>query len=161
MDRRHKRPRHTDQMDLLSWAPADPTASYPAERLKASSFARAVSKSVSETLRRSHERGRPRAAVAVAMTDYLDGQSISEDMLNGYAAESRDDLIISLVRLDALLAVTKDNTILETIARRHGWMVVERRYLDAIKLADLLEHGEEVKREVDYYRRRFRSGGTL
>ena len=153
---RRRRPQ-TDQMNLLDWRPADPTATFPAERLKASTLARSISKGVSETLSRC---GRSREDVARAMTEYLDGETISKGVLDGYAAESRADLIINLVRLDALLAVTRDSTILEMIARRHGWMVVERRYLDAIKLADLLEHGEEVKREAEFYRRRFRSGGA-
>ncbi len=155
MSRRRKA--HGEQMSLLDWRPVDPTAGYPADRLKASTLGRAISKSVSETLRRC---GRPREAVAEAMSTYLDGVEISKAMLDAYAAESREDLIINLVRLDALLAATKDPMVLETIARRHGWMVIDRKYLNNIALADALERERKASADVDYLRRQVRAGAS-
>lgn len=147
-------------MSLLDWEPVDPTAGYPADRLKASTLGRAISKSVSETLRAAAKKGRGREVIAQMMTDYLDGAVISKDMLDAYAAESREDLIINLVRLDALLGVTKDPMVLETIARRHGWMVIDRKYLNNIHLADALEQERAAAANSDYWRRQVKLGAS-
>lgn len=152
MARQKKRPTWT-QMDLLGWVPSNPVVAYVADRVKASSFSRSVSKAVAETLKNC---GRPRAAVAEAMSDYL-GETVSENILNGYAAEGRDDLIINLVRLDALLAVTKDRRLLQLIAERHGWAVVEGRHLAAIQLAEAHERRAAADRDIDTLRRRLKS----
>ncbi|MQT14417.1 DNA transposition protein [Segnochrobactrum spirostomi] len=153
MSGRRKRPR-AEQLSLLDWMPASPVLAYAAERVKAATLARSISKAVSETLKGC---GRSRAEVARAMSDYLD-DNITENVLNAYAAESRDDLIISITRLDALIAVTRDRRLLELLASRHGWAVIDRRHLPAIKMAELLEHREEVNAEIDYQRRQIRGG---
>lgn len=154
-----KRPRNrpADQMSLLDWRPSSPVVAYVADRVKASTFARSISKAVSETLKAC---GRPRAQVAAAMSDYLGDDVVSENVLNGYAAENRDDLIINITRLDALLAVTKDRRLLELIAARHGWAVIDRRHLPAIEMAELMETRAEMDREIDYRRRLLKSGGV-
>ncbi|MCX5497291.1 DNA transposition protein [Kaistia dalseonensis] len=151
-----KRPRHRDQMDLLDWRPASPVAAYVPERVKASTVARMLSKAVSETLKAC---GRSRADVAKAMTDYL-GEAVTENVLNAYASESRDDLIISITRLDALLGVTKDRRLLELLAARHGWAVIERRHLPAIEMAELLETRAEMDRAIEFQRRLLKAGGN-
>lgn len=154
MSGRRKRAR-AEQLSLLDWVPASPVIAYVAERVRAATLARSVSKAVSETLKSC---GRSRAEVARAMSDYLDGDTVTENVLNAYASESRADLIISITRLDALIAVTKDRRLLELLAARHGWAVIDRRHLPAIKMAELLEHREEVNAEIDFQRRQIRGG---
>lgn len=145
------------QMSLLDWRPSNPVIAYVAERVRAATLARTISKAVSETLKGC---GRPRADIAAAMTDYLDGEAVSEAILNAYASESRGDLIIPLVRLDALLAVTKDRRLLELLAARHGWAVIERKHLPAIELTELMEHHAETAREIEFRRRLMKAGGA-
>jgi len=65
------------------------------------------------------------------MSAYL-GEDVSENMLNAYASEARDEHIISLVRLIALIHATRDRRPLELIASMFGWAVIERRHLPAI-----------------------------
>lgn len=146
-----------EQMSLLDWRPASPVVAYVTERIKAASLARSISKAVSETLKSC---GRSRTQVAQAMTDYLeDGDVVTETALNSYAAESRSDMTISIVRLDALLAVSKDRRLLELLAARHGWAVIDRRHLPAIEMAELMEHRAETDREIEFRRRLLKSGG--
>lgn len=153
-----RRPSHRDQMELLDWMPSNPVASYDADRVRAVSLARSIAKAVAETLRSC---GRPRAAVAEAMTDYLDGDPVTENVLNAYASESRADLTINLTRLDALLAVTKDRRLLELLAARHGWAVIERKYLPAIAMAERMERRAELDREIDADRYALKKNGVL
>lgn len=155
---RGRRRSSLEQMSLLDWQPPSPVAAYAPERVKAVSLARSIAKAVSETLK---DCGRSRTAVAEAMTDYLDGDPVTENVLNAYASESRADLTINLTRLDALLAVTKDRRLLELLAARHGWAVIDQRRLPAIELADLLEHKGAVDREIEFRRRLIaKSGGA-
>jgi hypothetical protein len=151
-----KRRPNRDQFDLLDWRPASPIVAFVAERVKASTMARTISKAVSETLKAC---GRSRADVAVAMSDYL-GEPVTENVLNAYASEGRDDLIINITRLDALLAVTKDRRLLELLAARHGWAVIERRHLPAIEMAELMETRAAMDREIEYQRRLLKSGSN-
>ncbi len=144
-----------DQMSLLDWQPTSPVVAYVVDRVKASTLARTISKAVSETLKSC---GRTRAEVAEAMTDYL-GETVTENVLNAYASESRDDLIINITRLDALLATTKDRRLLELIAARHGWAVIERRHLPAIEMAEMMEARARMDSEIEYRRRQLKTGG--
>ncbi|HWJ72376.1 MAG TPA: DNA transposition protein [Kaistia sp.] len=142
------------QLDLLDWQPTSPVVAYVVDKVKASTLARSISKAVSETLKSC---GRSREQVAEAMSDYL-GETVTENVLNAYASESRDDLIINITRLDALLATTKDRRLLELIAARHGWAVIERRYLPAIEMAELLETRAKMDSEIEFRRRQLKSG---
>lgn len=145
-----------DQLDLLlDWQPSSPVAAFAPERVKASSLNRSISKAVAETLKSC---GRTRAAVAEAMTDYLDGDPVTENVLNNYASEGRADFNINIVRLDALLAVSKDRRLLELLAARHGWAVIERRHLPAIEMAELMEHRTKTDQEIEFRRRLLKGG---
>lgn len=152
-----------EQMDLLDWQPIEPVIAYSPERVKAATLARSIAKAVSETLATEKAAGRSREQVAAAMSEYLD-ETVSEHILNGYAGESRTDLTINIVRLDALLAITKDRRLLELLAARHGWAVIERRHLPAIELAQRLERREARRaaedRDIEYLRRQLKSGGV-
>lgn len=142
------------QLDLLDWQPASPVVAYVVDKVKAATLARSISKAVSETLKSC---GRSRAQVAEAMSEYLD-EAVTENVLNAYASESRDDLIINITRLDALLAITKDRRLLELLAARHGWAVIERRHLPAIEMAEMLETRAKIDSEIEYRRRQLKSG---
>lgn len=154
MKRQRRRPTR-EQLDLLDWQPASPVVAYAPERVRAASLASSISKAISETLKGC---GRTRAEVAKAMSDYLD-ETVSDHMLNAYASEARDEHIINVVRLIALIHATRDRRPLEMIASMFGWAVIERRHLPAIEMAELLESRAALDREVEYRRRQLRSGG--
>lgn len=152
-------PRRTtdrNQLDLLDWEPTDPVQAFPPEVVRAASIAATISKGVSAALKDCEI---PRAEVARLMSEYLD-ETVSENMLNAYAAEARSEHIINIVRFIALLQVTRDRRLLEEIARLFEWAVIERKYLPAIELAELQEHQAELAREADARRRALRKSGA-
>ncbi len=151
-----RRPISRDQMDLLDWQPESPVVAFEPERIRAASIAKTFSKAISEALK-SH--GGSRADVARKMSDYLDEQ-ISENILNAYASEARDEHIINVVRLVALIHVTRDRRLVELIASMFGWAVIDRRHLPAIEMAELLEKSREIDREVEFRRRLLKRGGA-
>jgi len=154
MSRRRASPR--DQLDLLAWQPASPVVAYQPERVRAATIGKSISKAISETLKSS---GQTRAQVAQKMSEYLD-EPVSENMVNAYASEARDEHIINIVRFVGLLHVTRDRRLLELVAAMFGWAVIERRHLPAIELAELMESRAELDREVEFRRRQLKRGGA-
>ncbi|MBB4018201.1 hypothetical protein GGR16_003235 [Chelatococcus caeni] len=155
--RRNPRIRNPDQLDLLGWVPSEPVKSFPVEKVRAASLASSLARAMSLTLK---ECGKPRGAVAEAMSAYL-GEAVSENMLNAYASEAREEHIINIVRFVALIHATRDRRLLELIASMFDWAVIERRYLPAIELAERMEKRAEMDREIDAVRRQLKTGGVL
>lgn len=154
MSKPRRRQPERNQLDLLDWQPTSPVVAYEPEHVRAASLAKSLSKGISETLKSC---GRTRGEIAKAMSDYLD-ETVSANILNAYASEARDEHIINVVRLIALIHATRDRRLLEMIASMFGWAVIERRHLPAIEMAELLESRAALDREVEYRRRQLKTG---
>jgi hypothetical protein len=69
--------------------------------------------------------------------------------------------VINIVRFIALLHATQDPRLLEMIASMFGWAVVDRQFLALIKLAQVREREDELRREAKALQRQARAGGLL
>jgi hypothetical protein len=145
------------QMDLLAWEPPAPVARFEAHQVRSATIAGRIAHGVAATLRDAEA---PREEIALRMGDYL-GERVSKSMLDAYASEAREDHIISLPRLLALVHVTGDRRLLDMLAEPFGWAVVPERYLALIELAALREREDELRRRGEALRRRARAEGAL
>lgn len=146
-----------DQLDLLGWEPSEPVKAFEPHTVRAATLGATISKGVSQALKDSEL---SREEVAARMSDFLD-EAVGVPMLNAYASEAKSEHIINVVRFIALIEVTRDRRLLELIARRFGWSVIEQRYLPAIELAERLERRAEMDKAIDATRRQLKSGGVL
>lgn len=149
--------RHSAQPDLLDWTPPQPVKRFEEDQVRAASLAARISKAVSAALK---ECGLQREEAARRMGEYL-GEKVSLAALNALASEARDDHRISVVRLMALVHVTRDPRLLQLLAEPFGWAVIDRRFLPMIELAAVQEQRDELTRRADALRRAARSGGAL
>lgn len=152
-----RRAHHSDQLDLLGWQPEEAVEAFAPHTVRAASLAATVSKGISQALKAC---GRRREDVARLMSEFLD-DTVSEAVLNAYASEAKSDHIINLVRFIALIEVTRDRRLLQLIAERMGWAVVDARYLSLIEIAQLEEHRSKVEKQIDAVRRQAKRGGVL
>jgi hypothetical protein len=141
-----------DQMDLLAWEPPEPVARFEDRVIRAASIAGQISHGVAAALRDADARDLGREEVARRMSGYL-GERISVAMLNGYASEAREQNVISVPRLLALVHVTGDRRLLQMLAEPFGWAVIEARHLPLIEIAALREREDELRRRADALRR--------
>lgn len=111
-----------------------------------------VAKAVAKTLKDAAKDGQTRPDVAQAMSGYL-GETVTRATLDAYAAESKADHTISLVRAMALMEATKDYRLLSLIADDLGLAIVPRQYEPAIREAVLAEKLEEMQAELASLRR--------
>ena len=145
------------QLDLLTdWTPPEPTVRFADVRVRAAGILALLCRGISAAL---SDCGKPRAEIARRMSGFL-GQTVSKNMLDAYASEARDDHTIGLPRFIALLHATRDRRLLELIAEPLGWAVIERRHVPLIKLAQVHEKTEELRRQADVLRRQARMGGA-
>jgi hypothetical protein len=79
-------------------------------------------------------------------------------MLNGYASEAREQSVITVPRLLALIHVTGDRRLLQLLAEPFAWAVIESRYLPMIELAAVQEHEAKLRRHADQLRRSVQQG---
>lgn len=122
--------------DLFAWTPPSPVAvRFEEERVRASTAGQRLSRSVAETLRASD---RSRKEIAAAMSEFL-GVEVSENMVNAYASQARETHTISLERAEALLHATGDARIFGDLLARHGFAVIEEKYLGAVEDAQLTD----------------------
>lgn len=134
-----RRDPHT--LDLLDWQPPAIVKSYPEEKVRAVNWAAKLAKAVAMTLK---ECGMPRALVANRMGEFL-GEAVSENMLDNYASEAREDTVISVPRLIALLHVTRDMRLLQVLADPCDWAVVDQRYVAQIRAAQMRDKARELE----------------
>lgn len=146
-----------DQLDLLDWEPQTAVSAFEPQTVRAASLAASISKGVSQALKGC---GRRREDVARLMSEFLD-ETVSEAVLNAYASEAKSDHVINVVRFIALVEVTRDRRLLQLIAERMGWAVVDAKYLSLIELAQLEEHRSRVEQKIDAARRLAKRGGVL
>ena len=148
---------HPSQLDLLDFEPRDPIKAYAPEHTRAATLGGSIAKLLSRSL---SECGRSREEVAERMSDFL-REKVSLPMLNNYASEAKDEYVINLVRFIAYLEVTRDQAVLQYIAEMFGWAVVEKRFVEAIAYAEMLERRSELDRDLESRRRRLKQGGVL
>jgi len=129
------------QMDLLAWEPTAATVEFAPDEVRGATIAARLSRAVSVTLR---EAKGSREKIAERMSRFL-GERVSPHILNGYAAPSRSDHSISVVRLLGLMHATGDRRLLQMIADEMGWAVIEKRHLHLIEVAQLREHEDTLK----------------
>jgi hypothetical protein len=148
------------QPDLLDWQPPAPVARFDEPDVRASSIAGRISRAVATTLRDSADGGTTRADIAQRMSAWLE-QDVSENMLNAYASQAREDHVISLVRFVALIEVTRDRRLLEMLAERFGWTVIDKKFLPLIDLASIRAREDALRLEREAIVRECRRGGAL
>lgn len=148
-----RRDPHT--LDLLEWTPPPITKAYPEDKIRAVNWASRVAKAVAVTLK---ECGQSRAQVASRMSEFL-GEPVSENMLDNYASEAREDTVINATRLIALLHVTRDMRLLQVLADPCDWAVVDQRYVSQIRAQQLREKALELQQAAEMEERRARGAG--
>lgn len=134
-------PRDTRTLDLLSWTPPALTRAFDQVTVRAASLRTAIAKGVAVALK---ECGKGRDQIAREMGDYL-GEDFPKSTLDAYAAESREDHVINVVRFIALVHATRDIRLLSQIAELFGWAVIPAKYLPAIEEAMLADKIEELQ----------------
>ncbi len=149
--------RHASQGDLLAWKAPTPVRRFDDERVRASTLGGKICRGVAHTLKESPL---SRAEIAERMSVFL-GEDVSQNMLNAYASQAREDHVINVVRFIALIDATQDRRLLEMVAEVFGWTVIERRFLKLIELASLQEQQEDFRRRADVARRQAKSEGLL
>lgn len=145
------------QLDLLAWQPPQPVARFPDDAVRASTLSGRVSRAVAAALR---DCGISREEIARRMSDYL-GETVSQNMLDAYASQAREEHRISVPRFLALVHATGDRRLMEAMAELFGWTVIERRFLPLIELAQVREREDELRRQAEALRRQAKSGGLL
>lgn len=144
----------THTMDLLSWEPAPLVEAFAPEQVRTSTLRAKIARAVSEAMK---DAGQSRAMLAVSMGDWL-GEEVSENMLNAYASEARENDTIPYLRLLALAHVTGDVRLLQIGAEQMGHSVIEDKYLSWVDVGRLADHKETIDKEFHAARRMARMG---
>ena len=141
------------QLDLLNdWTPPETTAAFDPALIRASTIAGMISRAVAAALRDCPLK---RAEVAERMTAYL-GEAVTTNMVNAYASQAREEHVIPVNRLLALIHVTNDRRLLQALADQFGWAVIEKRHLPMIEAAAIDAHIRELDKRRDALRRQAR-----
>ncbi|MBP5857257.1 DNA transposition protein [Marivibrio halodurans] len=147
-------------LDLLAWQPPEPQR-YAEERVRTATLRDRISRAVSETLKDCEQ---TRADVARAMGEWL-GEDVSENMLNAYASQGREEHTIPYLRLLALVQVTGDTRLLQLGAELFDTTVIENRLKPFIEIGMRFDRrnravaiAQEEDREIDVAIRTIRKG---
>jgi hypothetical protein len=150
-----RRPRDDRTLDLLAWEPpAVAVARYDPSRLRTATLRSRIARAVAETLKDS---GKPRAAIADAMGDWL-GEEVTRHMLDAYASEARADKTIPFLRALALVHVTDDLRLLQMATELFGHSVVAERWLKWVEVGQLADKRDEIEKSFESARRDARRG---
>ena len=159
------RPRDNRTLDLFDdWQPPEVVQRFDDTRVRASSLRQKMALGVAETLKGSDL---DRDAIAEAMAAWL-GEDVSKkiaegtpaqirankQVLDAYASQAREEHVISLLRLIALIHATGDLRILQMIAELFDHSVIDDRYLPWIEVGQLAERKDEFDRAFDAARRK-------
>jgi hypothetical protein len=135
------RTRDPRTLDLFEdWQPPEVVHRFDDKRVRAANLREKMAMGVAETLKGAEI---DRDAIAKAMADWL-GEDVSKNLLDAYASQAREDHVISLPRMIALIHATGDVRILQMIAEMFGYSVVEDRHLAWIDYGRLSERRDEV-----------------
>jgi hypothetical protein len=137
-------------LDLFTdWQPPEVVQRFDDTRVRAPGLRQKLAMGVAETLKASEI---DRESIAGAMAEWL-GEDVSKNLLDAYASQAREEHVISLCRLIALIHATGDLRILQMIAEMFGHSVVEDRFLPWIDVGQLAERKDELDRAFDAARR--------
>lgn len=100
-----------------------------------------VASAVGEIL---HKDERNRHQIAAKMSELLD-ETVSKDMLDGYASELRDGHNISFHRMLALIAATDRHDVLDALVRHIGGALLVGEEIHTAQLGHLDRQIEELK----------------
>lgn len=135
------RPRDTRTIDMFAeWQPEEVVQRFDDVRVRAVSLRQQIALGVAETLKSA---SKSRDEVAEDMATYL-GEEVSKNLLDAYASQAREEHVISLLRLIALIHATGDLRILQMIAELFGHSVVDDVHLPWIEYGRLSEHTDEL-----------------
>ena len=137
--------RPTQQLEL-DWQAPKPVLRFDEHVVREASISGRMCRAMSAALHDAALAGRPRKAIAEAMSLYLH-ETVSVQMLDAYVSEARETHTINLPRFVALVHATQDRRLLEAIAEMFGWSVVPAKFVPLIKLAALREQEDALKRE--------------
>ena len=134
--------RDSTTLDLFEWNP--PVIAHDDAQVRSNTFRGRVSRAVSTTL---SECGMSRGEVAAAMA--AAGVPVSENVLNRAASESDDEHMLGIERLWALCRVTGDWRPIAVMLDGSDKVVIDRKYLGAVREAMAqaeIERLESIKR---------------
>lgn len=135
-----------------TWVPPVVVKTFEPVAVRAATLRSSISKAVSLSLK---EGGKGREETAREIGEYL-GEDCPKNMLDAYASESREEHSISLLRFIGLVAVTRDMRLLNLVANLFGWVVVDQKYLPAIREAICTDKIEELQQIQKQARRDWR-----
>ncbi len=120
---------------------ADVVPEFAPERVRAPQLSRLIARGISEALADS---GKERGEIVQEVHEFLGegAGKFSENILNAYASESREDQTPNIIRFAAITKATGDPRLLNLIAQECGWIVVDKKYKAAIDEAMI---GDEIK----------------
>lgn len=143
-------------LSLLDWEPPIPVVRHRPEMVRAQSLRGRLSRAVAVTL---NECGHDRSEIAAEMGDLL-GVTVTLNMLNAYASEARQSHAIPPERLWALCSVTEDWRPMDVMIDGSDLVIIERRYLGAVKEAMAQAEIERLERIRRAARRQWKAGQT-
>ena len=146
--------RDTLTLDLFDWEPEPIVEAFDPVRVRAASLRAKVARGVSEAMKDCEH---SRAVVAERMSAFM-GEPVSENMLNAYASEAREDHSMPFIRLLGLIHATGDIRLLQLGAEMFGFSVIEDKFLPWVDLGIAADRKESVVKDFEYKRRLARMG---
>jgi len=143
--------------DLLAWTPKEPEKRFDEDAIKAHSMAAKIARAISAAL---NDSPMDRPEIADRMGHYL-GSDISVNVLNAYASQAREDHNISALRFMALVYATQDWRLLQVLSDPFPVSVVDNRYVDVIRMAQIREKREQMEREEKALKQKAKSEGLI
>jgi hypothetical protein len=146
--------RDTSTMDLFDWEPVPIVEAFDPARVRAASLRAKISRAVSEAMKDCEH---SRAVVAERMGEFM-GEPVTENMLNAYASEAREDYSMPFIRLLGLIHATGDIRLMQLGAEMFGYSVIEDKFLPWVDLGIAADRKESVVKDFEYKRRLARAG---
>lgn len=150
-----QRDQHTG--DLFAWEPPKVAVGYAPDVAGRGRLDNRIARLIGRALRDARdEHGHSRTVVARRMSAYLD-RTISEAMLNKWAAEASDDHRIPLDAFIALIEATDAEGLLGFVPELFGFAVVPDRYASLIEVHLWEEREREAGRRKQAAEARWRA----
>ena len=132
--------------------------SFETQTVRASTLASQISLAISEILKNptadESKHRLEREDVARRMSEYLDGEEVSANVLNAYCSQARETHNITLVRFIALMHATNDFRLLKHLAELFDLTVIPRKHEHAVQESILAEQLDDIKGQLEALRRR-------
>lgn len=143
--------------DLLAWEPKEPEKRFDDDQIKAHSLAARIARSISTAL---EESAFDRATIAERMSVYLNAE-VTVNMLNAYTSQAREDHNISALRFIALVYATQDWRLLQILSDPFPVSVVDNRYIDVIRMAQIREKKEQLEKQEKALKMKNKAEGLI